>query len=549
MKGSFMKMTGLLIALCLIIGSFAGCGSPVDSVKESGDTDKSSADTATDAKTEDFKAEGLPIVSEPITIEALTTRWGSMGDSFTANQWLIDLEKKTNIKVNWQVQSLNDWNEQKAILLAGQDLPELIIGSQTFSDTDILNNSNLFLDLTYLIEQYMPNLKAAMEDVPEMRKVVTFTDGKIYSLPRKLPSRPMTCNQPIINKKWLDNLGLSEPGTIDELTDVLKAFKDKDANGNGDPNDEFPICGAKGLSMDLLNPFGITDLYGSHMMIQDDGSLVYYPVMENYKAGLKWLHELFRQGIIDPESFTQDSTMQDGKRKNEAVSLVGHDYAWTPDALFGKWSSEYIALAPIKGPDGKQYAGGDPNGISSIVRNEAEITKFCERPEIIARWLDQFYDGEASIQNFWGAIGTVINKNSDGTYTLNGPPAGTSADAWYWDQSLRDFGPKYVSAEFQKKIKLSPLSGDGLKVELSKMGDPFITEPYPNVMFTIEESEQLAILKTDIDKFVETTRADWVTNGGIDKGWDSYIAQLKEMGLDDMIKIYTDAYNRYRSGK
>lgn len=45
MKGSFMKMTGLLIALCLIIGSFAGCGSPVDSVKESGDTDKTSADT------------------------------------------------------------------------------------------------------------------------------------------------------------------------------------------------------------------------------------------------------------------------------------------------------------------------------------------------------------------------------------------------------------------------------------------------------------------------------------------------------------------------
>ena len=48
-------------------------------------------------------------------------------------------------------------------------------------------------------------------------------------------------------------------------------------------------------------------------------------------------------------------------------------------------------------------------------------------------------------QNFWGAIGTVITKNSDGTYTLNNPPEGTSADAWYCDQSLRDFGPRYIS--------------------------------------------------------------------------------------------------------
>ena len=237
--------------------------------------------------------------------------------------------------------------------------------------------------------------------------------------------------------------------------------------------------------------------------------------------------------------------MQDGKRKNEAAPLVGFDYAWTPDSLFGQWSSQYIALAPIKGPDGKQYAAGDSNGISSIVRNEAEITTFCEKPEVAARWLDQFYTGEASIQNFWGAIGTVISENSDGTYTLNDPPQGTSADAWYWDQSLRDFGPKYVSSEFQKKISLSPVSGDGLKMELSKLGDASITTPYPSVMFTAEESEELSSLSADINKYVDTTRADWVTNGGIDEGWDAYIKQLKDMGLDDMIKIYTDAYTRY----
>ena len=49
----------------------------------------------------------------------------------------------------------------------------------------------------------------------------------------------------------------------------------------------------------------------------------------------------------------------------------------------------------------------------------------------------------------------------------------------------------------------------------------------------------------DIDKYVETTRAKWVTEGGIDEEWDAYIEQLNTMGLDQLVQIYTDAYERY----
>lgn len=545
------RSAALLLATVMLATVATACnteGGTSDTTKKPGNDSETKVDGTDNASGGNFNATGLPIVDEPVTITVLTTRWGSMGDSFKSNQWLIDLEKNTNVTPDWQVQSLNDWGEQKSILLNSQELPEVILGSQTFNDSDIVTNSELFLDLTELIDEYMPNLSQALVDVPDMLKEITFSDGSIYSLPRKLPSRPITCNQPIINKTWLDNLDLEIPTTIDELTEVLRAFKEQDANGNGDLDDEFPISGAKGLSMDLLNPFGITDLNGKKMLVSDDGVLTYYPTAEAYKEGLKWLAELYAEGIIDPESFTQDGTMQDGKRKNEAVALVGFDYAWTHDALFGQWSDEYIAIAPIAGADGQKYTGGDVNGVSSIQRNELLITTTAESPEIIARWADEFYTGEASIQNFWGPIDTVISKNDDGTYTLNDPPEDTSADAWYWDTSLRDFGPKYVSAEFQEKIKLSPESGDGLKMEISKLGEDYVTATYPNVMFTAEESEQMATLLADIDKYVDVTRADWVTNGGIDEGWDAYVKQLDDMGLQDLIKIYTDAYERFTNG-
>ena len=84
-----------------------------------------------------------------------------------------------------------------------------------------------------------------------------------------------------------------------------------------------------------------------------------------------------------------------------------------------------------------------------------------------------------------------------------------------------------------------------MKAEISKIADDTITIPYPNVMFTVEENEELSTLTTDIDKYVETTRAKWVTEGGIDEEWDAYIEQLNTMGLEQLVQIYTDAYERY----
>lgn len=490
---------------------------------------------------------GMPLTDEPVTLTVMTTRWANMGDSFTSNEFLQKLEAESNVHIEWEIHSLNDWGDQKGIYLAGGVMPDIIFGFNTFDDADIMNNLELFMPLDDLIENYMPNYKKAMEEMPDLKKVVTFPDGHIYSMSKNMPLRPVACNQPIINKKWLDNLGLAVPTTIDELYEVLKAFKEQDANGNGDPNDEIPISGSKGLSMELLNPFGISDMSGIKAIPNDDGTITFFPTCEAYKEGIKWLNKLYAEGIIDPETFTQTDDMLSGKRQDPNVSRVGFEYAWTPDSNFGQWSSEYIAIAPIAGSDGVAYAGGDPNGVSSIKRNEVLISADCKNPEVAAKWIDQFYTGEASIQNFWGGIPTVITKHDDGTYTLNDPPEGTSADSWYWDSSLRDFGPKYVSKEFEQKIKLSTESGDGLKAELSHLIDGAeLILPYPDVMFTVEENEERPELETDINKYIETTRAHWITEGGIDEEWDAYIEQLNVMGLERLLEIYTDAYVRFQ---
>lgn len=536
-----MRVLGLVLAGALCASACAGCGS---------NNGSSSAGSTAAATNENFNKEGLPIAKNTITLNVLTTRWGSMGDTFTKNQWLVDLEKQTNVKIKWQVQSLNDWSEQKSIMLASGELPDIIIGDQTFTSEDIVNNQDLFQPMDNLIEQYMPNYKKALAEYPQIKKVSIFPDGKMYSLAKNLPSRPSVRNQPIINKTWLDKLGLKAPTTVDELENVLKAFKEKDPNGNGKA-DELPVIGTnKSLNLNLLDPFMEADPYDTNFVLES-GKPVYKYATAGYKEGVKWLNKLYKEGLIDTEAFTADDTMDTAKNQDANTARVGFTYAWTPDALFGKWSSQYEAIAPIAGPDGTKRAGGDPDGYSSITGNEVEITKTCKHPEIAARWVDQFYTNEASIQNFWGAIGTVIKKNSDGTYELNDPPAGTSADAWYWDQSLRDFGPKYVTKDFQSKIKLSSKSGDGLKLEISKLGEQYLQKDFfpNNIMHTAEEYAEMPTLATDLGNYANATLAKWVTKGGVDAEWDAYQKKLKDMGLDKYVKIQSDAYNRYLQAK
>ena len=41
--------------------------------------------------------------------------------------------------------------------------------------------------------------------------------------------------------------------------------------------------------------------------------------------------------------------------------------------------------------------------------------------------------------------------------------------------------------------------------------------------------------------------AEWVVNGNIEEDWDSYLAELESYGVNDYVKIHTDAYNRMLS--
>ena len=328
MNQLWKKAGALLLTAGLLTSVLAGCGngnngsSSASKGTESKTTSSAATSSGAEAGDANFNETGFPIVKEKVNLSFVYVKGPNMRD-LNENAMFQKLEETTNVHIDWQYPGGADWPEQKSLLLASGDLPDVFFGSNTLKDMDIMTNLDYFVPLEDYIDKYCTNLQAAYEAEPIMRKMITSPDGHIYTLSRKLPLRPKGCDVPFINQKWLDNLGLEMPTTVDEWYNVLKAFKEQDANGNGDPNDEVPLTGCGMFEwIRYVNPWGITDSLEENYLALDQETKkpIFIPADERYKECIEFFHKLYAEGIMDQEFFTQDGSMVDAKLKNEEVS-------------------------------------------------------------------------------------------------------------------------------------------------------------------------------------------------------------------------------------
>lgn len=201
------------------------------------------------------------------------------------------IEEKCNVNFVWDAVE-SGYSEKKAVVLASNDLPDIFFAGLT-SD-DIVANPELFVDMSTLLD-YAPNVKNMFEEVPLTKYVSTYGDNGILSLPQVTGFNPRSWEVMMINKTWLDKLGLEVPTTLDELEEVLKAFKEQDPNGNGKA-DEIPMdwpCEYGHGPYCLTGAYGLADDKGK--IILKDGVVDFLYTTEEYKNVTAWLHKLYAQ--------------------------------------------------------------------------------------------------------------------------------------------------------------------------------------------------------------------------------------------------------------
>ena len=458
------------------------------------------------------------------------------------------IEEETGVKIEWEYIPATAWDEQKSLILASGDLPDIFFGAKAMKTSDIMANIEYFIPLQDLIAEYGQNIQAMWEAVPNTKIANTYPDGNIYSIGHTMVSRPATEAAIYINKVWLDNLGLAMPTTVDELTEVLRAFRDQDANGNGDPNDEIPMIGRS-----LTSKYGPAAMRGYFqadncieydLAVGEDGKITYLPVTENYKAWVQWVHTLISEGLLNSDVVTIDSTRYKALQANDEVALCGVLTGYTHSNA-GKWMDEYEVLDIAEGPYGKAYVAANKANMLSGISGWAtvSVTESCKEPEAAMKWINAFYDSLNGLQGYWGPMGEAIQDDGDGTYSFimdeakDAERGYKSYDNWYW--GLGDGAPGYISAEVEAAMEVSP--NDVLKLYADEIYADNIRDEsyiYPPVILERKLNDKAAEIETDMEKMTKEMTAKWCVEGGVEAEWDNYVAEMHKMGLDEYIEIY-----------
>lgn len=561
--GNCMRRRVLTVILITVMFStmvLGGCTPQPKTEPETANRNSSSKEDIKDGKEDDKVTEPgtFPIVKEKVTLSALGRQAYNTSDLET-NEFTKWYEDKTNVHIDWIQVPDKEATEKLNVLMAGGNYPEIILnGSFSNAQQLLYGQQGIFQPLNDLIEEYGFYVSKAFDEYETVKDDLILPDGNIYSLPIINDVYHGSAGQKMwIYMPWLEKLDLEMPTNTEEFYQVLKAFKTDDPNENG-KKDEIPLAGAitgpqTGIDGFIMCAFIYNDM--ENRLIVEKGKIDAVYNKPEWREGLRYMHKLYKEELLAPESFTQDRDQFQQMGENPEVVLLGAASSLFPGVFTevslaspsGRWL-EYKSVPPLKGPDGCQITRYSP------VRGNSHftITDKCKDPEIAFRWADGFYEEEVTLRNVEGRKGIEWDWAEEGEVGINGKTAiwkflaDERGDNVTWSQRC----PSFRSSDFRLGEAVEP-GVPHLEVilyeETKKNYMPYIPELdmlVPPLTFSEEQSAELVELQTTINDFVGEMIARFTTgDADIETDWDAYLKELEKMKIERYLEIYQEAYD------
>ncbi|MCJ8008501.1 extracellular solute-binding protein [Lederbergia wuyishanensis] len=489
---------------------------------------------------------GMPIAKEKgkVTLKM----FAGMGNN-TLKNWNDILvwntyEELTNIKIEWDQQEPTALEEKRNLALAGGNLPDVFYAAN-MPTTDIYKygQNGDFLELNELIENYAPNLNKLMENNPEIRKAITFPDGKIYSLPViHDPEFTSVRTHPLMwyNSELLKKYSMDVPKTTDEFYQYLKTIQEKDP-------DIVPYgsWSAATLVNMLRGSFGVGTTGRAYIdKDPETGDVRFYPVTDNYKELLQFVHKLYSEKLIEQNIYSIEWAQF---LNNGMEDKYGSMIFYAPEELFGKEiGGKYVGGLPLEGPNGEQQWSQYAFPVGHI--GKFIITKKNPNPIATMRWVDYFYSDEGSRLFYMGVEGETYEKTADGKYKYLDKITNSSEGLTKEQEITKYLGWIGIGAPgILMEDYFDGSEGSDQALEAAKKVEPYlIDEVWPPFTYTEEENKKLDALAADIEKYVTEMQDKFIVGEEPFENWDKFVASIEKMGLEDYMKIQKAAYERYQ---
>ncbi|WP_305768279.1 extracellular solute-binding protein [Candidatus Epulonipiscium viviparus] len=555
-----MKLGKLLALSAVAAVALVGCGGD----ESASSANKISADMYTEVGT-------YPILKDGATVSF--TAFAPLRPGITtydpeANHFSKYMEEMTGVHIDFIEATSADAKQKFNIMMTGGDYTDVILSMYTgISELQLYGEQGIFLPLNDLIDQHAPNIKKALEAHPEVMEAWTTEDGNLYTIPEiGWTTHSLVSHRMWLNYEWLDNLDLEVPTTTEEFYQVLKAFKEQDANGNGDPNDEVPLSGSLGAWNGdpmpfLLNAFIPTSPASQYINIAADGSLYYVKATDEYREYLKYMHKLYDEGLIDPMLFSQTKDQLLKLGSNPEIAIMGATAGGSASVISNltdtdRWT-QYQALPPLTGPEGVRSAAHNVSYGSA----KLSITNKCANPEAVLRYFDYMFTPEGSTYNVFGVVGEYsrLIPAEEGMLNLIGEPAmyiNTPADSaknFGWN----NMGPIYSHPGHEVRYAVKENTEHDIEYVLynSAVNDylPVAQDPatiLPPLAFTTDESRAIVDIVTNLNLYIDQVTSEFITgikDPNDDKEWNEYLEMLEKNRLSEYLAINQASLDRKRA--
>lgn len=467
------------------------------------------------------------------------------------SDWLLwsEITDRTGVTLEPTLVPLSDYEQKRSLLIGAGDAPQII--AKTYpGQEDAFVSSGAILPVSDYVD-LMPNFQAKVEqwgleaNLDQRRQ----EDGKYYVLPG-LHEAPWQDYTIAMRTDVLEEVGVEAPTSWDEFRAALEAIKE--AYPDKYPfSDRFSVTypGGNVLSIASL-AFGTNAgwAYDNVTWDAEAGEFVPTIAMPEYKALVEYFTGLVADGLMDPESFTQDDdtaiqkfvTGDSFAISTNAQSVV-NDYA---PGLVDLDPEATVAKIPFPcGPAGCLLDPGTQleNGIM-LNASLAEDENFVATMQFID-WL--FYSDEGQEFTKWGVEGTTYTKEGE-TYTLAPDVDFVGLNPGAPKHLQKDFG--FAGGNFAyggtTDLLWSTFSEDEVAFQES-IADYDMIELAPPAPLDALEREQVTLIDTSVRDAVSQGTVQFILGQRPMSEWDAFVAEVEANGLTQYVDVINGARERY----
>jgi putative aldouronate transport system substrate-binding protein len=458
------------------------------------------------------------------------------------DDWLLwqELQKRTNVTFEPVVVPRSDYEQKRSLVIGAGDAPYII--PKTYpGQEDAYVSSGAILPVSDYVN-LMPNFQARIAKWGLEANIDTLrqADGKFYLLPG-LHEDVWQDYTLAMRTDVLAQLGLQAPTNWDELRDVLAAIK------RAYP-DSYPLSDRE-KGRNLLELAGMTfgTKAGTNWGYENEtwdpaaGKFVFTGAMPQYKAMVEYLHGLVVDGLLDPESFTQDNDTAIQKLatgRSFAIStnaqMLPNDYRPALENVPG------ATVAKITGPAGP--AGNVINADTQLENGIMISSKAVESPNFVAMmqfidWL--WYSDEGQEFAKWGVEGVTYTTGADGRRVLS-----PDFPSMLQLQKATGFSGGVFAYGGSTELLESTFTPEELDFQALMEQKDKLPLPPPHPL-TDAEREQATLLEPTLRDYVEQATLQFIIGQRDLSQWDAYVGELEAKGMSTYIDLVNGAHERY----